>query len=474
MTDSMTASKVTAEDRSRSKLFQKYKSRIETNLSLSRSLVSYQANRKRPFYRWFKYKEGFSAALIEYVLSVVPHHPGAVLDPFAGTGAALFAAREAGWTATGIELLPVGIHAIQARLAAETIDVAQWKRSVQAVYRGDWKGCSAAAADFSHVRITQQAFGKTTERDLNAFRAFVRRIGDEKSRRLLELAALNILEEVSYTRKDGQYLRWDERSGRKLKGKQFHKGTLPSFESALYRQLGMMVEDLETGDFFSRPSNEPGQTFEILHGSCLERLTELPTASQDLVITSPPYCNRYDYSRTYALELAFLGVDEVELKRLRQAMLSCTVENRAKVDELRTYYHERNKRLFDRAVRAYDNQAALHEVLELLNFAAENERLNNGNIPRMVANYFFEMSLVVQELGRLTSPGGYVVMVNDNVQYAGQEVPVDLILAEFAGSAGFKVERIWTLGRGKGNSSQQMGAHGRRELRKCVYVWQKE
>ena len=25
----------------------------------------------------------------------------------------------------------------------------------------------------------------------------------------------------------------------------------------------------------------------------------------------------------------------------------------------------------------------------------------------------------------------------------------------------------------KGNSSQQMGAHGRQELRKCVYVWRK-
>jgi hypothetical protein len=26
---------------------------------------------------------------------------------------------------------------------------------------------------------------------------------------------------------------------------------------------------------------------------------------------------------------------------------------------------------------------------------------------------------------------------------------------------------------GKGNSSQQMGAHGREPLRKCVYVWRK-
>jgi len=45
-------------------------------------------------------------------------------------------------------------------------------------------------------------------------------------------------------------------------------------------------------------------------------------------MTSPPYCNRYDYTRTYALELALLGIDEQGLLRLRQEMLSCTVENR--------------------------------------------------------------------------------------------------------------------------------------------------
>jgi len=36
-----------------------------------------------------------------------------------------------------------------------------------------------------------------------------------------------------------------------------------------------------------------------------------------------------------------------------------------------------------------------------------------------------------------------------------------------------RARHIWTLPRGKGNSSQQMGCHGRRELRKCVYVWER-
>jgi hypothetical protein len=64
-------------------------------------------------------------------------------------------------------------------------------------------------------------------------------------------------------------------------------------------------------------------------------------------------------------------------------------------------------------------------------------------------------------------------MVNDNVRYAGASISVDLILSDLAEKLGFFVETILVLPNGKGNSSQQMGAHGREPLRKCIYVWRK-
>ena len=67
-----------------------------------------------------------------------------------------------------------------------------------------------------------------------------------------------------------------------------------------------------------------------MRGSCLDILPTLATGSFDGLVTSPPYCNRYDYTRTYALELAMLGLGEDEIKQLRQTMLCCTVENKAK------------------------------------------------------------------------------------------------------------------------------------------------
>jgi len=66
-----------------------------------------------------------------------------------------------------------------------------------------------------------------------------------------------------------------------------------------------------------------------------------------------------------------------------------------------------------------------------------------------------------------------LIMVNDNVRYAGVSISVDMILADIAKKLGFKVENILVLPDDKGNSSQQMGTHGRKPLRKCVYIWRK-
>ncbi len=201
----------------------------------------------------------------------------------------------------------------------------------------------------------------------------------------------------------------------------------------------------------------------------------MPASSVDFVLTSPPYCNRYDYTRTYALELLLLGCGQEQISNLRQQMLSCTVENKDKCAYLRAAYEDRGQ--LDRwrlADGMFWKQAALHEVLELLDDYRIRGMLNNVNVVKMVRNYFYEMAFVTLELGRILKPGGKVVLVNDNVRYAGEEIPVDLILGDLAERSGFSVKHIWTLPRGKGNSSQQMGAHGRTELRKCVYVWEKE
>ena len=58
--------------------------------ALTRKLVSFQANKTRTYYRWYKYKEAFSADLVEYLFRKYKIAKGKMLDPFAGAGTALF------------------------------------------------------------------------------------------------------------------------------------------------------------------------------------------------------------------------------------------------------------------------------------------------------------------------------------------------------------------------------------------------
>jgi DNA modification methylase len=462
----------------RQKLYDRFAGRLEKAFNLSRQLVSFQANKQEPVYRWFKYKEGFSSNLVTYFLNKYSKNPGKVLDPFAGVGTTLFAGQALGWEAHGIELLPVGVFVMETRQALRRIDPEELRRSI----RNLWPELDKTVGHthhFKHISITRDAFPDDTEVALNRFLNYCSSIDNKDTQTVLRFVAFSILEELSYTRKDGQYLRWDYRSKRDLAGKPFDKGKILTFEQAMKHKLSQMLVDvLPPNDslFDSVGGNGHNQyNVNIIEGTCLEELPKLQDGFFDFIVTSPPYCNRYDYTRTYALELVYLGCDNDRIRALRQGLLSCTVENKEKLEYLNQLYTSMGRTsAFDKVLNTYKSSAAMGEVNSVLDELNKLDKLNNNNVPRMVKNYFLELCFVIFEMARVTKSDGYCVMVNDNVRYGGEEIPVDLILSEFAEEFGFKVLKIFVLPKGKGNSSQQMGNYGRTEIRKCVYLWQRQ
>ena len=434
--------------------------------SLTRQLVSFQANKSRPVYRWYKYKEAFSASLVEYFIQKYKISEGMILDPFAGSGTALFAASAMGIDAEGIELLPIGQEIIatkqivDAEFTPEDFEDLQRWASLRVWEKSEKK------TDLPELRITKGAYPDPTKEAIEKYLAACE-AENSRVRAVLHFALLCVLESISFTRKDGQYLRWDYRSGRKQGKKIFDKGPILDFEQAIADKINEIITDLKPAAQPELFSVEKPQGKITLHGgSCLEVLPQMPENCYDAIVTSPPYCNRYDYTRTYALELALLDIDERELLKLRQEMLSCTVENRAK-DLLKINPN------WTTALAAADGQELLQAILKYLDDQKAQGALNNNGIPRMVRGYFYEMACVIAESARVLKPNAPLIMVNDNVRYAGASISVDLILSSIAEKLGFAVENILVLPNGKGNSSQQMGEHGREALRKCVYVWRK-
>lgn len=168
------------------------------------------------------------------------------------------------------------------------------------------------------------------------------------------------------------------------------------------------------------------------------------------MITSPPYLNRYDYSRTYSLELCALFVETFsDLRTIRHSLLRSHIES-----------------------REHSGKSIQLPVLDEILHALSRKPLNNDRIPIMIRGYFEDMNLVIQQLARYLKTGGCVALVVANAQFEGEGVPTDLMLSELANTHGFKTEKIW-ITRFKGNSSQQMAKFGRRPVRETIVFWRK-
>lgn len=139
-------------------LTRRYQHKMVVNADLDRSLVSFQANREEIGHRWCKYREGFSAELIRYVIEKAKIRRGRILDPFAGSGTTMFVAAETGLNATGIELLPSSAEIMEVRNLIIHADreclIKSLKKFLQ---QKSWEASGEVVA-FDHIRITAGAF----------------------------------------------------------------------------------------------------------------------------------------------------------------------------------------------------------------------------------------------------------------------------------------------------------------------------
>ena len=159
----------------------------------------------------------------------------------------------------------------------------------------------------------------------------------------------------------------------------------------------------------------------------------LPTRSVDAVITSPPYPNEKDYTRTTRLESVLLGFikSKDELRQLKQKLVRSNTRSVYKSDT------------DDRLVKD-------HEEIQSIAEAIERRRIELGKTSgferlyaRVTKLYFGGMMRHLLDLRSVLRPGAQLAyVVGDQASYLRVMIRTGQLLADIAKSIGYEVTGI--------------------------------
>ena len=423
-------------DSVREKLEAKFKSRMYEELRL-KSFVSYVGNKNIPLLRIYRYKEAFAFNFVrDFLKRFGVNSDDYVFDPFSGLGTTIFTSMLYGIPSIGIDRLPVAYFiskTLPLFLFLKENEIKKVWTSVKS--RVEKSEPSEVAMD---VPIMQVAFSKENLLLLRKLKSAIDEL-PEPYRNIFILLFFSILEECSFTSKDGQFLRLRR-----------NKEVSNPIE-AMSNKVAQVEEDVRRIILLYPDLSIDREIIPDVYLADTRDLSNIEFKKKPtIIITSPPYANRYDYTRTYSLELCFHFVKSFEeLKAIRFGILRSHIESKVRKDEKPPH-------------------PAVEEVIEALS----RKELNNPKIPDMITAYFVDMQRVIKEWYKVLAPGAKVVMVVDNVRFEGEMIPVDLILSEMAEEVGFEVKEI-IVARYKGNSSQQMKKYGKIPVRESIVIWER-
>ena len=377
---------------------------------------SFVDNMKLPIHRWFRYSAGFSAEWVSEVLSKTKSNQEVlVLDPFAGSGTTLLAADAVGLSSIGVESHPFIARIAEAKLSWD-VDADSFLEKALEILNFS-KKIRALSLYNKYPELINRCYSPDILKVLDSLRiAWIETNDGSKESELIWLAITSILRMTSSAgTAQWQYI---------LPNKS--KKTVSSPFRAFETQIYMMYGDIK---FFQRKYGKPMSR--IYQGDA-RNLKEIQKDSVDIVITSPPYANNYDYADATRFEMSFWGeidnwgdLHEKVRKFLIRSSSQHASKDRLKLDDLLS-------------------KPVLHpikdELTEVCN-VLEKERLLHGgkkHYHTMIAAYFYDLGLVWKELSRVCKKNSKVCfIIGDSAPY-GIYVPVEKWLGKLAIAAGFR------------------------------------
>lgn len=374
---------------------------------------TFEDNMKMPVHRWYRYTAGFSASWVSKLINEEKRNGRChIVDPFVGSGTVAVECQKNNVEGYGLESNPYVFRIASVKLKWNTLDP---------------KEIVKVANDLLHT-------AKNVQTDISSYPSLIRRCFPDST--LYKLDALKRAC-LSMNKADEQDLMWfvitsilrttspvGTAQWQYIQPKKSKSKVLDPFDAFEKKVVEVCT------DILALNASKSGHKVYILQEDARENV-DIPDHWCDLVITSPPYANNYDYADAMRLEMSFWGdIDGYDgLRNVSSHLVRACTQH---VSKLRNQAQEIIQSPLLAPIRD-----ELQEKFDLL----ARERENHGgkkNYHLMIVAYFYDLARVFSMLNQKAKENCKMCFViGDSAPY-GIYIPVDEWLGRLAINAGFR------------------------------------